>query len=48
MVENQVGQTSFKTMRRLHAAHEIEEVGERLRGMMPWIAENALVDKSKN
>ena len=48
MVENQVGQTSFKTMRRLQAAHDIEEVGERLRGMMPWIAENALVDKSKN
>ena len=48
MIENQVGQTSFKTMRRLQAAHGIEEVGERLRGMMPWIAENALVDKSKN
>ncbi|MCZ6454699.1 MAG: ketol-acid reductoisomerase [Alphaproteobacteria bacterium] len=48
MIENQVGQTSFKTMRRLQAAHPIEEVGEQLRGMMPWIAENALVDKSKN
>jgi ketol-acid reductoisomerase len=48
MVENQVGQTSFKTVRRLQAGHGIEEVGEKLRGMMPWIAENAMVDKSKN
>ena len=48
MLENRVGQTSFKTMRAISAEHEIEEVGERLRGMMPWIAENKLVDKSKN
>ena len=26
----------------------VEQVGEKLRAMMPWIAENALVDKSKN
>jgi hypothetical protein len=25
--------------------HQIEEVGEKLRGMMPWIKGNALVDK---
>ena len=42
------GQPSFKAMRRNAAAHNIEEVGERLRGMMPWIAESRLVDKSKN
>ena len=42
------GQPSFKAMRRNAAAHDIEAVGERLRGMMPWIAENRLVDKSKN
>jgi ketol-acid reductoisomerase len=48
MLENQVGQTGFKTVRRLQAAHGIEEVGEKLRAMMPWIAENAMVDKSKN
>jgi ketol-acid reductoisomerase len=30
------------------AAHSIEEVGERLRGMMPWIKQKALVDKSRN
>jgi ketol-acid reductoisomerase len=28
--------------------HQMEEVGKRLRGMMPWIAQRALVDKSKN
>ncbi|MBT5414420.1 MAG: ketol-acid reductoisomerase [Rhodospirillaceae bacterium] len=48
MLENKVGQTSFKAMRRRSADHPIEEVGERLRGMMPWIAEGRLVDKSKN
>ena len=35
-------------MRRLNAAHQIEQVGEKLRGMMPWIAANKLVDKDKN
>jgi ketol-acid reductoisomerase len=34
--------------RRLNAAHQIEVVGERLRAMMPWIAKNKLVDKSRN
>jgi len=48
MTENKVGQPNFKAMRRIGAEHEIEQVGERLRGMMPWIAENALVDKTKN
>ena len=48
MLENRVGQTSFKTTRRNHAAHQIEEVGEKLRSMMPWIAKNKLVDKTKN
>ena len=48
MLENRVGQTSFKAQRRRMAEHDIEEVGARLRGMMPWISENALVDKDKN
>jgi len=48
MLENKVAQTSFKAMRRKAAEHPIEEVGERLRAMMPWIAERRLVDKSKN
>ena len=48
VLENAAGQASFKAMRRRAAAHPVEEVGARLRGMMPWIAENALVDRSKN
>jgi len=48
MVECQAGQPSFKATRRLNAEHQIEEVGERLRGMMPWIKKNQLVDKAKN
>ncbi len=48
MLENRVNQASFKAMRRKSAAHPIEGVGEKLRGMMPWIKQNALVDKAKN
>ena len=48
MLENQVGQASFRTMRRRNAEHPLEQVGARLRAMMPWIGQNALVDKSKN
>jgi len=48
MTECAAGQPSFKAMRRSAAEHEIEEVGAKLRDMMPWIAEGALVDKSKN
>jgi ketol-acid reductoisomerase len=48
VTECHAGQPSFKAMRRRNAEHSIEEVGERLRAMMPWIAENRLVDKSKN
>ena len=48
MLENKVNQTSFKATRAAHAEHPIEEVGERLRAMMPWITEKALVDKTKN
>ncbi len=46
--ECQAGQPSFKAMRRRAAAHSIEEVGEKLRGMMPWISANKLVDRAKN
>jgi ketol-acid reductoisomerase len=46
--ECKVGQPSFKAMRRRNAEHPIEEVGQKLRAMMPWIAANKLVDKSKN
>ena len=48
MLENRVNQTSFKATRAKLAQHPIEEVGERLRDMMPWIKQKALVDKSRN
>ncbi|HYG88831.1 MAG TPA: ketol-acid reductoisomerase [Azospirillum sp.] len=48
MLECKAGQPSFKATRRRNAEHSIEEVGEKLRAMMPWIAERRLVDKSKN
>jgi ketol-acid reductoisomerase len=48
MLENRVNQTSFKAMRAKSDAHSIEETGRRLRAMMPWIAERALVDKTRN
>jgi len=45
------GRTNYPSMtarRRLNAAHPIEQVGEKLRDMMPWIKKNKLVDQSKN
>ena len=48
MLENKAGTPSFKATRRRQAEHGIEEVGAKLRAMMPWIAANQLVDKSKN
>src|SRR5436190_7214865 len=48
MAENAVGAPSFKATRRRGSEHQIEEVGQRLRAMMPWITKNALVDTSRN
>ena len=48
VLENAAGQASFKAMRRRAAEHDIEKVGERLRAMMPWIKQNALVDRTRN
>ncbi len=48
MLECKAGQPSFKATRRIQAEHGIEQVGERLRGMMPWIGKNKLVDKARN
>jgi ketol-acid reductoisomerase len=48
MQENAVGAPSFKATRRRGAEHQIEEVGNRLRAMMPWITKNKLVDTARN
>jgi ketol-acid reductoisomerase len=48
IMENMTGAATLKAKRRLGKEHPIEEVGGRLRGMMSWIGDNKLVDKSKN
>ncbi len=48
ILENQAGTPMMKALRRTSAEHPIEKVGAQLRGMMPWIGQNKLVDKSKN
>ena len=48
MQEWHSGAARFKGTRRMNDGHQIEEVGEKLRGMMPWIQGNALVDKERN
>jgi ketol-acid reductoisomerase len=48
ILENQAGAATLKAKRRLGREHPIEEVGARLRDMMPWIKANKIVDKSKN
>jgi len=48
MLENAVGQPSFKATRRINDEHQIEATGEKLRGMMPWISAGKMVDKAKN
>jgi ketol-acid reductoisomerase len=48
MLENRVNQTSFKATRAKLAEHDIEKVGAKLREMMPWIKQRALVDKTRN
>ena len=49
MNENKQGSNKeFYTLREKSNSHQIEEVGEKLRSMMPWLGENSLVDKEKN
>jgi len=47
VLENKAGQPSFKATRANNNKHPIEEVGGKLRAMMPWIGKNKLVDKDK-
>lgn len=48
MAENESGGKRFPELRARAAKHPIEEVGARLRDMMPWIKANRVVDKTKN
>jgi ketol-acid reductoisomerase len=48
ILENKAGAPTLLSRRRLTSEHQIEQVGEKLRAMMPWIKKNRLVDQSKN
>jgi ketol-acid reductoisomerase len=48
VLDNQAGQPELKASRKAAAAHQLEKTGAELRAMMPWIAKNQLVDKTKN
>jgi ketol-acid reductoisomerase len=48
ILENRAGAPTLKAMRRIGQAHSVEQVGAKLRDMMPWIKKNRLVDQSKN
>ncbi len=48
VLDNRAGQPELKAARKLAAAHPIEQVGARLRAMMPWIGANKLVDRERN
>jgi ketol-acid reductoisomerase len=48
VTEYQAGAPTIKAMRRISQGHQIEAVGENLRGMMPWIQAKRLVDREKN
>ncbi len=48
ILENQAGAPALVSRRRINAESQIEVVGAKLRAMMPWIAANKLVDKTKN
>ncbi len=48
ILENKAGAPTLLSRRRLISEHQIEQVGGKLRSMMPWISKNKLVDQSKN
>jgi ketol-acid reductoisomerase len=48
ILENRAGAPMLRARRRLTADHSIEQVGEKLRSMMPWISKNKLVDQTRN
>ena len=48
ILENQSGNVGMQAKRRAAAEHQLEEVGARLRSLMPWLSEKQLVDRAKN
>ena len=48
MTEHRCGQPHFRELRREASKHPIEDVGAKLRSLMPWLASDRLVDRSRN
>jgi ketol-acid reductoisomerase len=48
ITEYQCGLPHFRELRKEAEAHSIEQVGAKLRGLMPWLADDRLVDRSRN
>jgi ketol-acid reductoisomerase len=48
ITEYRCGLPHFRELRKEGAKHPVEEVGEKLRGLMPWLASERLVDRSRN
>jgi ketol-acid reductoisomerase len=48
MAEHRAGKPNFRRLEAAAGEHLIERVGERLRGMMPWLKKDRLVDRSRN
>jgi ketol-acid reductoisomerase len=48
ILESRAGAPTLLSRRRMTAEHPIEQVGGKLREMMPWIRKNKLVDQSRN
>ncbi|MCZ6781320.1 MAG: ketol-acid reductoisomerase [Nitrospiraceae bacterium] len=48
VLENQANRPVYNALLAKGEAHPVEEVGARLRAMMPWLTKGKLVDKSKN
>ncbi|HET6466481.1 MAG TPA: ketol-acid reductoisomerase [Nitrospiria bacterium] len=48
ILENKAGRPVFNALLKKGAAHPIEQVGSKLRAMMPWLKKDRLVDKNKN
>jgi len=48
VLENQANRPVYNALLKKGEEHPVEEIGKKLRGMMPWLQKDTLVDRSKN
>jgi ketol-acid reductoisomerase len=48
ITEHRCGSPHFRELRKEASKHPIEDVGAKLRGLMPWLASDRLVDRTRN